>query len=91
MNHVVFFRFASQDVAEEAARRLRAMEGRVPALASIEVGVDQLRTERSWDLCLITRFADAEAFAAYRVDPLHQDVLAWLKGHAEASAVVDWA
>jgi len=91
MNHVVFFRFASQDLAAEAARRLRAMEGHVPSLASIEVGVDQLRTERSWDLCLITRFADADAFAAYRVDPVHQEVLAWMKANAKASAVVDWA
>ncbi len=91
MNHVVFFRFASQDLAEEAARRLRAMEGRVPALSSIEVGVDQLRTERSWDLCLITRFADADAFAAYRVDSVHQEVLTWMKTNAKASAVVDWA
>jgi len=90
MNHVVFFRFASQDVAEEAAKRLRSMEGRVPSLGSIEVGVDELRTQRSWDLCLITRFESADAFAAYRVDPAHQEVLAWLKGHAESVAAVDW-
>ena len=91
MNHVVFFRFASQEVAEQAAERLRSMEGRVPSLGSIEVGVDQLRTERSWDMCLITRFTDADAFAAYRVDPIHQEVLAWLKDHAQAAAAVDWS
>lgn len=90
MNHVVFFRFASQDVAEEAAKRLRSMEGRVPSLGSIEVGVDELRTARSWDLCLITRFDSAEDFGAYRVDPAHQEVLAWLEEHAQTVAAVDW-
>jgi len=42
-------------------------------------------------MCLITRFADADAFAAYRVDPVHQEVLAWLKEHAQAAAAVDWS
>jgi hypothetical protein len=91
MNHVVFFRFASHDLAREAARRLRAMEGRVPELAAIEVGIDELRTERSWDLCLITRFADAAAFAAYRTHPVHVEVLQWLQEHAQQAAAVDWS
>lgn len=35
-------------------------------------------------------FATAEDFGAYRVDPAHQEVLAWLKEHAQHVAAVDW-
>lgn len=90
MRHVVFFRFGSIEQARDAAQRLRALLGVVPTLLSIEAGVDELRTERSWDLCLITTFADAAGLEAYQVHPAHQDVVAWIRQHATASAAVDW-
>ena len=90
MTHVVFFRLHDPSDAAEAAWRLRALDGVVPTLDSIEVGVDELRSERSWDLCLITRFADLEAMEAYQVHPAHQEVVAWLGEHARAAAAVDW-
>lgn len=90
MNHVVFFRFPSQDLAQQAAEKLRALHGLVPTLDAIEVGVDELRTERSWDLCLITRFADRAAMDAYQVHPAHQEVVAFIKANATGAAAVDW-
>ncbi len=90
MNHVVFFQFTDANDATEAAAKLNALHGVVPTLQSIETGVDQLRTGRSWDLCLITRFADQAAMDAYQVHPAHQEVLAWLKARAKSVAAVDW-
>ena len=90
MRHVVFFRFGSAEHTHEAASRLRALAGVIPSLLSIEVGVDELRTERSWDLCLNTGFADAAGLEAYQVHPAHQEALVWLKAHAVAIASVDW-
>lgn len=90
MTHVVFFRFSTADDSQEAARQLRALDGVVPTLDSIEVGVDTLRTERSWDVCLITRFADLDAMQAYQVHPAHAAVVTWIKAHATAVAAVDW-
>ena len=90
MNHVVFFRFTDPHDADEAARMLRGLIGVVPTLQHLEVGVDELRTTRSWDLCLITRFADRAGMEAYQVHPAHQDVVAWIKGHAPEAAAVDW-
>jgi len=90
MNHVVFFRFSNEDDAVEAARRLRALDGVVPSLRSIEVGVDVLRTQRSWDLCLITRFDDEAGMQAYQVHPAHEEVVSWIRLHASAVAAVDW-
>lgn len=90
MNHVVFFRFTDPTDATEAATKLRALMGVVPTLDAIECGVDELRTARSWDLCLITRFADRAAMDAYQAHPAHLEVLGWLKAHAKAIGAVDW-
>ncbi|MEZ4316304.1 MAG: Dabb family protein [Myxococcota bacterium] len=90
MTHVVFFRFPDLEVAREAAARLRSLEGRVPTLASIEVGVDELRTQRSWDVCLITRFADLAGMEAYQEHPAHLEVAAYIRAHAVGAAAVDW-
>jgi hypothetical protein len=90
MNHVVFFRFNDATDAIEAAVKLNALLGVVPTLDDLETGVDELRTDRSWDLCLITRFADKEAMEAYQVHPAHQEVVAWIKARAKAAAAVDW-
>lgn len=88
--HVVFFRFHSKTDAPEAKRRLETMIGRVPTLQGLEVGIDTLNTERSWDMTLRTEFADEQGYRAYAVDSVHQEVLTWLKTVVNASATVDY-
>lgn len=88
--HIVFFRFTDPANAPEAKRRLESMPGRVPALSALEVGLDQIHSDRSWDMVLHTHFADEEAYRAYAVDPVHQEVLSWLKTVVAASATVDY-
>ena len=74
-SHVVLFRLKDPDKAQEAAAMLRTLAGNVPSLAALEVGVDDVLTDRSSHLCLITRFADRAAYEAYHVHPFHQDLL----------------
>lgn len=73
--HVVMFRLHEPDRVAEAAAMLRTLEGNVPALRAIEVGIDDTPQPRSSHLCLITRFDDAAAYAAYHHDPFHQELL----------------
>ena len=89
-HHVVTFSFTDEAHIEEAARRLRAMEGRVPSLRHIEVGIDTGRTPRSVHLALITRFEDEAGYRAYAVDPVHKDVLAYMATVVASASVVDW-
>ncbi len=91
LTHVVCFRFASLDIAEEARQRLLSMEGKVPGLNAIEAGVDQTRSGRSYDLALITRHDDQAGLDAYGGHPIHKEVLAWLKPRIEAVVAVDFA
>ena len=89
-HHIVTFQLKSEADVESTAARLRAMEGRVPPLRSIEVGVDQLRTPRAVHIALITRFDDRAGYDAYAVDPVHKEVLAHMATGVEKASVVDW-
>ena len=90
LTHVVLVRFDDLDTAQEGARRLLAMKGRIPSMLGIEAGVDITRSERSYELALITRHPDAAGLAAYQVHPVHQEVLTFLKAHAQGSVAVDF-
>ena len=89
--HTVFFKFKEDSATEEARRRLESMSGKVTSLKTIEVGVDELQTARSWDMVLITRFEDRSGYDAYAVDPIHLEVLTWLKRQVRESATVDYS
>ena len=88
--HLVFFKFNDPSDAPEAQRRLESMRGAVPSLRSLEVGIDTVGGARSWHMALDTRFDDLAAYEAYKTDPLHLEVLAWLKTVVDASATVDF-
>lgn len=88
--HVVLFRFEDPADATDARERLLAMQGRIPSLRAIEAGADIVRSERSWDLALITRFDDRAGLDAYAAHPVHAEVLAWLRPRATSIAAVDF-
>lgn len=92
LTHIVLFKLQepSPETTQEVVRRLYAMEGKIPELRSIEVGVDVVRSGRSYDVALTTRFDNLAAMQAYQVNPLHQEVLAYLRTVLAATAVVDY-
>ena len=90
LTHIVCFRFQDLDTAAQARDRLLAMEGQIPSLRRIECGVDITRSERSYELGLITRHDDRAGFEAYRVHPAHQAVVAWIQAHALGAVTVDF-
>lgn len=75
--HVVMCKLKdpSPEKAAELRQLLLSMEGKVPQLRSIEVGINIVPSERAYDLVLITRFDSLEAMNAYQVDPYHHDVV----------------
>lgn len=90
LTHVVLFRFADRTIAAEARERLLALAGQIPSLKSIEAGVDITRSERSFDLALITRFDDVAGLEDYAEHPVHKEALAWLRGVATQVSAVDF-
>jgi Stress responsive A/B Barrel Domain len=92
LRHVVFINLLepTPENMQETVRRLMAMDGKIPQLISVEAGFDVLRSERSYDICLITTFESLEAMKEYQVHPVHQDVLAYLSTVRKSSSCVDY-
>ncbi|ARC84056.1 stress responsive A/B Barrel domain protein [Clostridium argentinense CDC 2741] len=92
--HIVFFKLkeTTQKNLQKAKNILLSMEGNIPMLKYLEVGVDELHTERSYDIVLITRFDSVDDMNAYKIHPYHvAQVLAPLKDMIESSKAVDYA
>lgn len=91
--HVVFFKLKdkSKENIQKAKNILSRVDGRVPTLKSIKVGIDVVRSARSYDVALIATFDSQEDMDAYQVHPVHaNEVLAELKPMLESSAAVDF-
>jgi hypothetical protein len=89
IRHVVLMRFAEPAHAPEAKARLDALLGVVPELLSLQVDLDVLRTDASWDLALVSTHDDLEALQAYQADPAHVEVIQWLRPLLVDRASVD--
>lgn len=92
ITHIVFFKLKDRSPENIAKARdvLANMEGKIPQLRYIEVGVDVLKTPRSFDIALTTRFDSLEDLDAYQVHPVHQEVLKYMKEVVDVSAAVDY-
>lgn len=92
LTHVVLFKFkdGNKEAILKSKEMLEGLFGVVPELKSIEVGVDVLRSERSYDLSLITTFDSMEAMKAYQVHPAHDEVAKYIATVKESSIAVDY-
>ncbi len=89
--HIVFFNLKNKEQASEARDILLSMEGEIQELKALEVGLDVLHTERSYDLALVTRFDSLEDMNSYQVHEYHvNEVLKYLKPMIESSKAVDF-
>ena len=93
ITHIVLFKLAEPTPANIAKARdlLLGMEGKVPMLRHLEVGVDVLRSERSYDLALYTKFDSMDDLKGYQVDPYHGGTVApYMKSISSSVAVADY-
>ncbi len=88
MTHLVLFTLTDPADAAEAARRLNSMAGRIDGLEHVEAGADV--SGLGWHVGLVTRFRDRDAMVAYQSDPVHVEVVSWLKPRIADRAVVDY-
>lgn len=93
IKHIVCFKLKdnSAESCEKAAEIFKSMEGKVPQLKGIQVGIDFLHSPRSYDIILETVFDDKEALDAYQKDPYHCDVVKkYIHSVQETSVSVDY-
>lgn len=81
---------SKQENAHLAKMQLEALNGRVPGLIKLEVGVDFSCSESSFDLILYSEFEDRAALQRYQQHPEHKAVFPFMKAIRSERAVVDY-
>lgn len=92
LTHIVLFKLhdPTSTVLEEAKGKMLQMQGRIPGLLGLEVGLDVLHSKRSFDIALIAKFSSLQDLQAYQVHPLHMEVAAYMTAIRESSVAVDY-
>jgi len=93
ITHIVFFKLFDQSPENvvEAKEKLLSMAGKIPQLCHLEVGADIVRSERSYDLALVTKFDSLEDLEAYQVHPYHAgEVVPYVRSAASSILAVDY-
>ena len=93
LTHVVLFKFKDEPADVPAARLEAALKGlpaKIGEIRAFRVGRDIVRSERSYDLALISAFDDLAAMQRYQVHPAHQRVVTLVKALCGGVVVVDF-
>lgn len=93
ITHIVFFKLSepSSENLEATKAKLLSMGDQIPLLRHLEAGTDVIRSERSYDVALITRFDSLDDLQAYQVHPYHSgEVIPFMKSVCSSIVAVDY-
>lgn len=80
--HIVMMKFKEENKEaniQKVKEGLESLTQKISVLKSIEVGVDFMHSDRSFDLSLYSTFDTKEDLATYSAHPDHQEVLSFIK------------
>ena len=93
LQHYVFLKYRDgtpEQHVTEFCERMRVLPGTIGEIQRLEIGRDEVRDARSWDLVLIMEFASAEALRAYQRHPAHLAVMGFNDPFVANVASVDF-
>lgn len=93
ITHIVFFKLSdpTDESITKVQEKLLSMQGKIPQLRHLEAGVDFVRSERSYDVALVTKFDSKDDLQAYQVHPYHAgEVVPLMKSLCSAVVAVDY-
>jgi hypothetical protein len=93
LRHYVFLKYqegTSHGHVAAFCGRMLALRDAIDEVRHLEIGRDELRDPRSWDVVLIMEFASVEALRAYQRDPRHLAVMAFNDPFVANVASVDF-
>ena len=92
IKHIVFLKL--EDNSEENKKvfqeKIMSLKGKIDILKHIEVGINFSLEERAFDLALITDFDSKKDLNAYAINPLHVEVINFLKSQNTLTKIVDY-
>lgn len=93
ITHIVLFKFKPETTEAEVQKLAEGLGGLpqlIEEIREFRFGVDVVRSERSYDLGLVSSFEDLDALQRYNVHPEHQKVVAQVKAIAANVVAVDF-
>ena len=91
--HIVLFKVKepTKENLEFLEKTLLSMNGQIKELKQLEVGIDVVRSDRSFDIGIITRFDSMEDYLAYDVNEFHvENVKKVIGPYLEGSKTMDF-
>lgn len=70
--------------------KLEALNGRIPGMLKLEVGLDFSRADGSWDVALYSEFVSSQELADYQKHPQHEAVKNFVLSVREDRALADY-
>jgi len=92
IKHIVFLKLKdnSEEHKQFVKDKIMALKDKISTIKYMEVGINFADEERAYDLCLISAFDSKEDLQSYAVNPIHVEVIKYLKSKETVSKVVDY-
>ncbi len=92
ITHIVLFKLKvpTAENAKKDAEVLRGLDGKIDVLKSLEVGIDIIHKERSFDIALTATFDSLDDLEKYRAHPEHVKVADYIKEASIRITSVDY-
>lgn len=93
ITHIIFFKLSdpTPEKISQVRDKLLSMQGKIAQLRHLEAGADVIRSERSYDVALITKFDSLDDLQAYQVHPYHAgEVIPLMKSSCSSIVAVDF-
>ncbi|OCA97502.1 Dabb family protein [Clostridium beijerinckii] len=91
--HIVLFKLKepTTENLKFVEKTLLSMNGMIKELKQLEVGVDVIKSDRSYDVGIITRFDNKENYLSYDVNEFHVEKVKKVIGpYMEGSKTLDF-
>ena len=92
IKHIVMFKLINKNKEnlEKVVNALKTLEGNIDVLCSAEIGININKSDRNYDIVLITNFKDRNTLKTYDTHPKHLPVVETVRSLCSGSVVVDY-
>ncbi len=97
VKHIVMWKLKEQANGNTKAvnakiikEKLESLNGKIPGLVKLEVGIDFSGSRESWDIVLYSEFGSRDDLTGYQNHPEHKAVMPFIGEVREERRVVDY-
>ncbi|MFV2061622.1 MAG: Dabb family protein, partial [Gammaproteobacteria bacterium] len=93
IKHIVLWKLKEQSKHENALKakeQLEALNGKIPGLIKLEIGIDLIGTENSADIILYSEFESVAALDGYMKHPEHVKLIPFMKSIRLQRYIIDY-